>query len=100
MERFVFLSHDVDWRRSGPPRQHILDRRDRFDESVLENLDSANPYDNFDEIMSIEERHGCRSTFFFRTRYEGGDFREYRDQIRELEDSGWEIGLQIGRAHV
>ncbi len=93
--KFVFLSHDVDWRHSGPPKQHILDRRDRFDESVLENLDSVNPYNNFDEIMSIEEKYDCRSTFFFRTKYEGGDFREYKDQINELEGSGWEIGLHL-----
>ncbi len=95
MEKFVFLSHDVDWRFSGPPKQHILDRKERFDKSVLDNLDSVNPYNNFNEIMNIEEKYGCRSTFFFRTKYENGDFLEYKNQINELEQSGWEIGLHL-----
>ena len=95
MRKHVFLSHDVDWRFGGPPREHILARRDRFDQSVLENLDTINPYDNFNQIMTIEEKYGCRSTFFFRTKYENGDFRDYEDQIRELEQGGWEIGLHL-----
>lgn len=28
----VFLSHDVDWGRVGPPISHIMERMDRFDE--------------------------------------------------------------------
>ena len=92
---YCFLSHDVDWRFEGPPKQHVIERRERFDQTVLDNLDSVNPYNNFEEIMEIEERYGCRSTFFFRTRYENGDFRKYADQIRVLEDGGWEIGLHL-----
>ena len=95
MTKYIFLSHDVDWRFSGPPKEHILQRKDRFDKSVLNNLDTLNPYNNFNEIMTIEEKYGCRSSFFFRTKYENGDFKEYEDQIRELEKSGWEIGLHL-----
>ncbi len=95
LERYVFLSHDVDWRLAGPPKQHILDIRERFEQSVIDNIDSTNPYDNFEQIMDIEEKHGCRSTFFFRTVYEGGDLTEYKTRINELESSGWEIGLHL-----
>ena len=95
MTRYVFLSHDVDWKFSGPSKKHILERRDRFDKSVLDNLDIVNPYNNFNQIMTIEEKYGCHSTFFFRTKYEDGDFREYENQICELEQGGWEIGLHL-----
>ena len=30
----VFLSHDVDWSRRGPGLDHVLARRDRFDEEL------------------------------------------------------------------
>ena len=95
LERYVFLSHDVDWKFSGPSKQHILARKDRFEQSLLDNLDSINPYNNFNKIMTIEEKYDCHSTFFFRTKYEDGDFREYKSQINELEQSGWEIGLHL-----
>ncbi len=95
MTKYVFLSHDVDWKFRGPSKQHILERKDRFDKSVLENLDVINPYDNFNEIMTIEEKYNCKSTFFFRTKYEDGDFRDYESQIHELEQAGWEIGLHL-----
>lgn len=95
MQKYVFISHDVDWRFSGPSKQHILDRKDRFDQHTLDNLDTLNPYNNFETIMDIEEKHDFRSTFFFRTKYEDGDFREYRDQIHKLEQGGWEIGLHL-----
>jgi len=95
MPKHVFLSHDVDWKFSGPSKKHILERKDRFEKSVLDNLDSINPYNNFNQIMTIEEKYDCHSTFFFRTKYEDGDFREYENQIHELEQSGWEIGLHL-----
>ena len=95
MTKHVFLSHDVDWKFTGPSKKHILDRKDRFEKSVLDNLDSINPYNNFNQLMTIEEKYDCHSTFFFRTKYENGDFREYENQIHELEQAGWEIGLHL-----
>ena len=95
----VFLSHDVDWGKAGAPIPHVLARRSRFDEAVLENLDEKNPYQNIPEILEIEERHGLRSTFFFRTRMDSKhppqayDIQEYRSDIRGMISGGWEVGL-------
>jgi peptidoglycan/xylan/chitin deacetylase (PgdA/CDA1 family) len=95
----VFLSHDVDWGKAGAPIPHILARRNRFDEAVLENLEEENPYQNIDEILEIEEGYGLRSTFFFRTRMDSKhspsayDIQEYRSDIRGMIAGGWEVGL-------
>jgi hypothetical protein len=90
---YIFLSHDVDWRKQGPSKEHILARRDRFENLVLEKIDSQNLYYNFYEIMDIEERFGVRSTFFFRTHYENGSYLDYEEEIQSLMDGNWEIGL-------
>ena len=90
---YIFLSHDVDWRKQGPSKEHILSRRNRFENLVLEKIDSQNLYYNFSEIMDIEERFGIRSTFFFRTHYENGNYLDYEKEIQSLMDGNWEIGL-------
>ena len=90
--QYVFLSHDVDWRKQGPKIEHILSRKDRFDESVIQEL-PKNPYNNFQEYMELEEKFGIRSTFFFRTNYENGNFLDYENEILDLKNGGWEIGL-------
>ena len=97
---YIFLSHDVDWRKQGPEKQHILARRDRFEPGILEKLDEINPYYNFPEFMEIEEKFGMRSTFFFRTKYENGDYLDYEDEIKGLEGKGWEIGLHLDPSSV
>src|SRR5215475_10310192 len=43
--------------------------------------------------MSIEEKFGIKSTFFFRTHYENGNYLDYENDIRSLMKGGWEIGL-------
>ena len=91
--QYIFLSHDVDWRKQGAPLEHILDRSDRFDGETLANLGTKNPYYNIPEFMAIEEKFGLKSTFFFRTRYEQGNYLDYEDDVRELIKGGWEIGL-------
>jgi len=93
MTQYIFLSHDVDWRRQGPLADHILARKDRFDESVLKNIKNSNPYHNIPEYMEIEEKYHVRSTFFFRTVYENGNYLDYSDDIKTLVKEGWEIGL-------
>ncbi len=91
--QFVFLSHDVDWRRQGAPLEHIIARKDRFEKEILENVKNKNPYYNIPNYIELEERFSVKSTFFFRTIYENGDFRDYRDDIKSLIKGGWEIGL-------
>lgn len=93
MTQYIFLSHDVDWRRQGAPIEHILARKNRFDDEAIRNIHIKNPYYNIPEIMSLEEKFGVRTTFFFRTIYENGNYLDYEDDIQSLIKSGWEIGL-------
>ena len=89
----MFLSHDVDWRLEGPGLEHILARKDRFEPGVIENIKTKNPYHNTDEIMDLEDKFGVKSTFFYRTKYENGNFQDYENDIKSLLEGGWEIGL-------
>ena len=91
--QYIFLSHDVDWRRQGPSVKHILERKDRFDSKIFERTKPEDLYRNIPEYMEIEEKLGVRSTFFFRTIYENGDVVDYEDDIKQLQESNWEIGL-------
>ena len=91
--QYIFLSHDVDWRRQGPPIEHVLERRDRFDSEIFEKTKPEDLYRNIPEYMELEEKFGIGSTFFFRTTYENGDVIDYEDDIKLLQESNWEIGL-------
>lgn len=93
--QYIFLSHDVDWRRQGPSKEHILNRKNRFSKEVIDSLNEKNPYYNFPEYMEIEESMGIKSTFFFRTSYENGDYLDYENEISSLIKGGWEIGLHL-----
>jgi len=57
----VFLSHDVDWSRRGPALDHVLARRDRFDEEILRRAleEGFNPYFGIPDVM--EWRRGSAS---------------------------------------
>jgi len=92
-KQYIFLSHDVDWNYNGPSKDHILQRKDRFDEKLFEITPIDKLYRNFSEFMEIEEKYGVRSTFFFRTQYENGDYKDYHDDIKKLVNGGWEVGL-------
>ena len=92
-KQHIFLSHDVDWGYEGPSKDHILQRKDRFDKKLFEITPINKLYRNFSEFMEIEERFGVKSTFFFRTQYENSDYRDYHDDIKEISQNGWEIGL-------
>jgi len=94
----VFLSHDVDWSRRGPGVDHVLARRDRFDEEILRRAleEGFNPYFGIPDVMEVEERLGLRSTFFFRSVYDDGlEVSCYEDVIRDLVSGGWEVGLHV-----
>jgi hypothetical protein len=97
---YVFLSHDVDWSLQGPGRDHILARRDRFDQETIRNIDIQNPYNSINDYIAIEEKFGARSTFFFRTNYENGKLVDYEQDIQTLLRGGWEIGLHCDQASV
>jgi peptidoglycan/xylan/chitin deacetylase (PgdA/CDA1 family) len=92
-KQYIFLSHDVDWGYEGPSEEHILQRKDRFDEKLFKKTPINELYRNFSEFMEIEEKFGVKSTFFFRTQYENGDYRDYQDDIKKIIQNGWEIGL-------
>ena len=91
--QYIFLSHDVDWRKQGAQIEHILKRIERFDKVTIDNLRTRNPYYNIPDYMAIEDRYGLKSTFFFRTIYEDGSLSDYEDDIQALIKGGWEIGL-------
>jgi len=91
--QYIFLSHDVDWRRQGSPIDHIMKRKDRFESEIFEKTKPEELYRNIPEYMELEEKFGIRSTFFFRTIYENGDLIDYEDDIKQLQESNWEIGL-------
>ncbi len=98
--QYVFLSHDVDWSRKGPSKDHILARKERFDSELFDKTPIENLYYNFPEYMEIEDRFNVRSTFFFRTKYETGDFNEYENEIKSLINGGWEVGLHCDPSSV
>jgi len=92
----LVLTHDVDWPRRGPPREHVLARLSRFPEEerarFLER--GENIYYGVELLAEKEEEAGLRSTFFFRPSYDDGSgVEEYGDVLRLLEEGGWEIGL-------
>ncbi len=94
----VFLSHDVDWSKRGPPKSHVLKRLNRFPDEVksLVILKGYNPYYCIPDIMDLEERYGFKSTFFFRVRYDDGStVLDYEDDIKSLIRGGWEVGLHV-----
>ena len=91
--QLVFLSHDVDWDFNGPPKDHILKIKSRFDEKLFQTTPINKLYRNFSEYMEIEEKYNIKSTFFFRTQYENGNYEDYEDDIKNLIKGNWEIGL-------
>jgi peptidoglycan/xylan/chitin deacetylase (PgdA/CDA1 family) len=91
--QYIFLSHDVDWRKQGPNAEHIFLRKDRFDPELFKKTPVEKMYYNFPEFMEIEEKFNTKSTFFFRTIYENGNIFDYENEIKLLNKGGWEIGL-------
>jgi len=99
-KQYVFLSHDVDWSFDGPSKEHIFKRKDRFDQKLFDSTPYNKLYHNFSEYMEIEDKFNVKSTFFFRTQYENGDYQDYQKDIRDLINGGWEIGLHTDPSSV
>ncbi len=94
----VVLTHDVDYSVRGPGVGHVLKRRDRFEDSIIERVlrEGFNPYFGVPRVVEIEEELGVRSTFFFRAFYDdGGTVEEYAGVIRDLLGRGWSVGLHF-----
>lgn len=93
----VLLTHDVDWSITGPSQQHILARKDRFDDQAFAQWKYQQKpiYYNIHEMAKIELEMGVKSTFFFRPFYETGDKYEYAQDMQQLSDEGWEVGLHV-----
>ena len=53
--QYIFLSHDVDWRRQGPPLEHVLKRKDRFDPEIFSKTKPEDLYRNIPEYMELEK---------------------------------------------
>ena len=98
--QYIFLSHDVDWRKQGPEPEHIIERKERFDPQLFEKTPLDKMYYNFPEFIEIEEKFGTKSTFFFRTMYENGNFYDYENEINLLNKQGWELGLHLDPSSV
>ena len=95
------MSHDVCWSRYGPGAEHALAKRDLFTPDVIERIlrEGFNPFYNIPDIMDIEDRHGVRSTFFFRPVYDDAvSVWCYEDVIRDLVNGGWEIAVCLNNA--
>ena len=71
----------------------------RYAFSVLNK--KRHPFRNFEEIMEIENKYGAKSSFYFLALRPGErDFNynveEIVDEIGEISDKGWEVGLHGG----
>lgn len=115
----VFLSHDVDWPLAvlGRPRIQVLRSiagdlvKRRTPATALRRLASqvrvefgrpvADPYDTFDFLMDLGERHGLPSAYYFIAGHSAGDIDGVytlddpwiRDLLRRIHARGHEIGL-------
>ncbi len=59
------------------------------------------PFRDFERIMEIEEKHDAKSSFYFLALKPGEkdynyDLEEVGDEIRDISDNGWEVGLHGG----
>jgi peptidoglycan/xylan/chitin deacetylase (PgdA/CDA1 family) len=97
----VILSHDVDWSPTSPGLQHVLARRERFDEHLIAKAvnEGLNLYANIPEVMDLERHQNVRSTFFFRPKFDDGSLVDsYAHTIKDLVQGGWEIGVHLNDA--
>ncbi|MBT8507875.1 hypothetical protein AZH53_05540 [Methanomicrobiaceae archaeon CYW5] len=104
----VCLTHDIDnVYRSIPQRGFHLAKslycRDKngFIRSLKGTFNKRKPLCNFEEIMDLEEQYGAKSSFYFLALQPGDqdysyDIMDLKDDIRNIRDRGWEVGLHGG----
>lgn len=104
----VCLTHDIDVVYQSAFRKGRIMMSSLIAGKVKEALISAEqfrskklPRCNFNEIMTLEERYGARSTFYFLALAPGDrsylfDVKDLESEIGAIADSGWEIGLHGG----
>jgi len=106
----VWLSHDVDRVYKTFFHSIYYAINERNIRHFLDYFKKGNPYWNFERIMSLESKHGVRSTFFFlnesmkasvlqprsfilaKGRYEILD-PKIQEIIRKVDHDGWEVGV-------
>jgi len=90
----IVLTHDVD--SISKPFKHIWKRRKRFTmkDLVLSFLRIRNLYNNIEDIVSLEDSYGFKSTFFVPVfLFELND--EIIDIFKEVMKQGWEVQLHF-----
>jgi peptidoglycan/xylan/chitin deacetylase (PgdA/CDA1 family) len=89
----VVLTHDVDSIKK--PLRHVLSVRKRFEKRdlALHLLGFKNLYNNIDELVSLEDKYGVRSTFFIPV--DLFPISEIADTVRSMKAKGWEIALHF-----
>jgi peptidoglycan/xylan/chitin deacetylase (PgdA/CDA1 family) len=89
----IVLTHDVDSIRK--PLRHVLSVRKRFEKRdlALHLLGFKNLYNNIDELVSLEDKYGVRSTFFIPV--DLFPISEIADTVRSVKAKGWEIALHF-----
>lgn len=106
----ICLTHDIDdiyptWIHSITSVAYSLGRLDL--QNMAEYLfwkyrgKDSSPFLNLQDIMELEAKYGAKSSFYFLTC--GSDHKRFRydiadieDRIRDIADSGWEVGLHGG----
>lgn len=89
----IVLSHDIDSIKK--PLRHVWSVRERFTKKdlIFHFLGFKNLYNNLDELISLEDKHGFYSTFFIPV--DLFPLGELIDTIRSIRSRGWEIALHF-----
>jgi len=87
----VCLTHDID-KISYPLNQRVEDFISH--KSIFKFF--KNQYNNLDKIMKIEEKFDAISSFYFLTDSTRYKIEKLEDEITNILDKGWEIGLHGG----
>ncbi|KQM12652.1 hypothetical protein AOA80_00960 [Methanomassiliicoccales archaeon RumEn M1] len=104
----VCLTHDIDAVYTSSLSKLYssftsLRRGDRGDfyEKIRQLQSRKLPLHNFQEMMELENKYGAKSSFYFLALAPGDidytyDVRDIKDEMKEIVDAGWEVGLHGG----